>query len=256
MWSDSLSSLYEECRGILDQEGEVRQIVSSTIDADPPRNGDRVSPDVAELARTRTRRRAAGEPMAYVLGFCEFRGRRFVVDRRVIVPREHQAGLLVDYAESLDKSLRVVEVGTGCGAIAITLALTFPDLRISGSDISAHAVAVARDNSQRLGAAVSITEADGVPEGEWDVILLNPPYARDDETLADEAAMHEPRIGITGGDDGLDVIRKVVAGGPRGARLATTHSLAQAHAVRNMLTNPDTQRPDDGNDCLTYGALP
>lgn len=194
--------------------------------------------------------------MAYVLGFCEFRGRRFVVDRRVIVPREHQAGLLVDYAETLDKNLRIVEVGTGCGAVAITLALTFPSLRISGSDISPDAVTAARDNSQHLGAAVPITEADGVPEGEWDIILLNPPYARDDETLADEAATHEPRVGITGGGDGLDVIRKVVASGPSGARLATIHSVAQTHAVRNMLSDPDTQRPDDGNDCLTYGALP
>lgn len=256
MSSSSLSSLYDECRGILPQEVEVRQIVSWTVDIDPSWNDGRVSPELAELARTRTRRRASGEPMAYVLGFCEFRGRRFVVDQRVIVPREHQAGLLVDHAETLDRSLRVVEVGTGCGAIAITLALTFPTLRISGSDISPDAVAVSQENCQRLGAAVSITEADGVPEGEWDVILLNPPYARDDETLADEAAMHEPRVGITGGGDGLDVIRKVVAGGPSGARLATTHSVAQAHAVRNMLTGPHTQRPDGGNDCLTYGALP
>lgn len=159
------------------------------------------------------RRRAAREPVAYVLGRRHFRAVELMVDRRVLVPRP-ETELLVETALELPRGARVIDVGTGSGAVALALKHERPDLRVTGADVSADALAVAAANARRLGLDVRLVEADlldGVG-GSYDAVVANLPYVTDAEwpTLAPEIREHEPPIALAAGEDGLDVIRRLV----------------------------------------------
>jgi release factor glutamine methyltransferase len=156
------------------------------------------------------RRRSAGrEPVAYLLGRRGFRRLELTVDPRVLVPRpetEHVVETALRYAPP---GARVVDVGTGSGAIALALKDERPDLQVTGSDVSADALAVARANGERLGLDVTWVQADLVPRADWDVVVSNPPYVRTDEPLAPELR-HEPPGALLAGVDGLEVLRGLV----------------------------------------------
>jgi release factor glutamine methyltransferase len=160
-------------------------------------------------------RRAAREPLAYLLGRETFRGLELRVDSRVLVPRPHTEAL-VEAGLSVPRGARVLDLCTGSGAVALALAHERPDLRVSGIDISGDALAVARDNGDRLGLEVSWLESDlllGAP-GPWDAVLANAPYiaGRDEHGLAREMIDHEPPGAFRGGRrDGLDVVRRLIA---------------------------------------------
>lgn len=220
------------------------------VDLDRP-----ISPDIVAFTRERVTRRTQGEPLAYVLGWCSFRGQRIVLDKRAIVPREHQGGLLVDFAMNLPIGAHVVDVGTGSGAIALAVAHERPDLFVTASDVSSDAVAVARANADLVGLDISIVVADGVPPGKYDLVLANPPYARSSELarLPAEAVDFEPHLGIIAGDDGLDVVRAIAATTSPGVRLALTHAANQTEAVRSLLAEPETQGDSRSNDWMTVG---
>ena len=196
-------------------------------------------------------RRAAGEPLAYLLGEKEFRGLMLEVDRRVLVPRpetEH----LVDWALELlagalhDRaSPRVIDLGTGSGAIAIAVKHAWPAADVTATDASEAALAVARDNAQRLDLALRFATGswwDAVPatagDVGFDLVLSNPPYiAERDPHLA--ALRHEPCAALASGSDGLDALRTIVAGAaPRlapGGWLLVEHGFDQGDAVRTLL---------------------
>jgi release factor glutamine methyltransferase len=173
--------------------------------ADPGR-GVEVEP-FREYVRRRTRR----EPVAYILGRKGFRRLELAVDPRVLVPRpetEH----VVEAALGLPAGARVVDVGTGSGAIALALADERPDLRLTATEPSPGALAVARANATRLGIAVEFLEGDllePVP-GAIDAVVSNPPYVADGERLAPELAF-EPREALYAGPDGLEVLRRLAA---------------------------------------------
>ncbi len=188
------------------------------------------------------RRRSVGrEPVAYILGRKGFRYIEVRVDARVLVPRP-ETELLVEVGLSLAKGARVVDVGTGSGAIALALKHERPDLDVTGTDFSAEAVQIARANATELGLDVAFAEGDllaGVAE--CDAILSNPPYIAEGEraTLPPEIAAHEPPGALFAGADGLDVIRRLV---PEAARVLTAGGLlalevgaGQAPAVRALL---------------------
>jgi release factor glutamine methyltransferase len=179
----------------------------------------------AELARYRdlVRRRADGEPTAYLVGLKEFYGRPFKVDARVLVPRP-ETELLVEAAlAALPEGGSALDLCTGSGCVAISLALGRKDARVVATDVSEDALAVARENAAALGAVVELATGDlwsAVHAGaRFDVIASNPPYvpSRELPGLAREVR-REPCIALDGGEDGLAVIRRIVEGAP--ARLA------------------------------------
>jgi release factor glutamine methyltransferase len=180
------------------------------------------------------RRAVAREPVAYITGRRGFRRIELAVDPRVLVPRP-ETELLVELAlGALPEGARVVDVGTGSGAVALALADERPDLRVTGSDVSADALVVARANARRLGLEVEWVGADGLPDGAWDAVVANLPYVAEGEPLAPEIARHEPRGALVAGPDGLEAIR------PLAARVdapwvALEHGATQGETVRALL---------------------
>ncbi len=193
-------------------------------------------------------RRRAHEPVAYILGAREFYGRSFVVDKRVLVPRP-DTETLVDVAlrrsASAMLSARTLDLCTGSGCVAVTLARERPTWEVLGTDLSEDALEVARENAVRLAAVprVYFRKADlldGV-HGVFDVITANPPYIRIDEKpeLAKTILDHEPHLALFGGDDGLDLVRRIVDAAPPslavGGLLAMEIGAGQADATAALL---------------------
>lgn len=184
----------------------------------------------------RVRRRSAREPVAYVVGRAHFRRLCLEVDRRVLVPRP-ETEMLVPLAP---ESGRVLDVGTGSGAVALAVKDEFPALDVTATDICDRALDVARRNAARLRLAVRFECADLVAGTGYDAILSNPPYVASDdwETLQPEIRLHEPRRALVSGPDGLDAIRRLVpaafAALAAGGRLAVEVGAGQAARVAEM----------------------
>lgn len=204
------------------------------------------------------RRSVEREPVAYIVGHRAFRRLELAVDPRVLIPRP-ETELLVELAiAALGEGALVVDVGTGSGAVALALADERLDLRVTGSDVSADALAVAESNGARLGLAVEWVLADGVPEGEWDAIVANLPYVASGERLAPEIARHEPPEALLAGDDGLAAIRAVVARA-QAPWVALEHGADQGDAVRELLRTAGWKRVQahrdlGGRERVTVGA--
>jgi release factor glutamine methyltransferase len=216
-------------------------------------------PDAAHATLQATvRRRAAGEPLAYITGHKAFYGLDLCVDGRVLVPRP-DTETLVDWAlevlaiapttaststttEPHTKPTRVLDLGTGSGAIALALQHSRPDLQVLAIDYSTDALTVAQANALRLHLKVRFAQGnwlDGV-QGCFDLIVSNPPYiAALDPHLA--ALTHEPRQALASGDHGLDDIGTIIAQAGRhlqpGGWLLLEHGYDQASAVRALLAD-------------------
>lgn len=161
------------------------------------------------------RRAVEREPVAYITGARGFRRLELRCDPRALIPRP-ETELLVELAVArLPAGARVLDVGTGGGAVALALADERPDLIVSGSDVSEDALALARANGERLDLEVDWVRADllaGVPDT-FDAILANPPYVAESErsSLAPEILRHEPAGALFAGPDGLATIRALLA---------------------------------------------
>jgi release factor glutamine methyltransferase len=173
---------------------------------------------VSRLYGEFVRRRLRREPVAYIVGTKGFRRIELNVDRRVLVPRP-ETELLVEVALERRPG-RVLDVGTGSGAIALALADELPGAAIVATDTSPRALEVARENAKRLGFADRVHfEAGTVPEGEpFDLVLANLPYVaeRDWAGLEPEVTQWEPREALLAGEDGLDAYRELLAPMPEG----------------------------------------
>jgi len=189
------------------------------------------------------RRRSAGrEPVAYITGRRGFRHIELAVDARVLVPRPETELLVEVGVELLPDGARVVDVGTGSGAVALALKDERPDLEVIGTDVSADALAVARANAARLGLGGDVAFVEGdllAGTEEIDAALSNPPYVADGEraSLAPEILRHEPAGALFAGDDGLDVIRRLVpaAAAARARLLAIEVGAGQAATVAALM---------------------
>jgi release factor glutamine methyltransferase len=208
-------------------------------------DSDPLPADAAARWTALQQRRQTGEPVAYLLGEKAFGGLNLQVDARVLVPRP-DTEVLVDWAlDALPPpgatAPRLLDLGTGSGAIALTIASRRPDVQVTATDASADALAVANANAQRLGLPVRFAHGAWLAAvlGEcFDVIASNPPYiAEGDQHLA--ALTHEPISALTAGPDGLDDIRQIVAQAPAalppGGWLLLEHGHDQAAAVRQLL---------------------
>jgi release factor glutamine methyltransferase len=178
-----------------------------------------------EPMRALLRRRAAGEPVAYLLGVREFYGRSFVVSPAVLIPRPDtetlvEAALRWARARGDDVALRIADVGTGSGCIAITMAGELPNASVVATDVSADALQIARENARRNGVGEKVTFV----HGEWteplqahkpfDMLLSNPPYVTEAEMqdLAEGVRNFEPRTALVSGSDGMDSYRHILSG--------------------------------------------
>jgi release factor glutamine methyltransferase len=210
----------------------------TTLWLDPDRE---VTGDAARWFRDAIRRRTVERvPVAYLVEHKGFRHLDLHVDPRVLVPRpetEHLVEALLD----LPAGSRVHDVGTGSGAIALALKDERPDYRVSASDVSPDALAVARGNAERLGLDVTFTQGDlldGV-DPHVDVVVSNPPYVEETQRrfLSPEVVQHEPALALFAGNDGLRTIRPLVtqAAGTDAYMLAMEVGAGQAPAVRALV---------------------
>ncbi|HRN74538.1 peptide chain release factor N(5)-glutamine methyltransferase [Ottowia sp.] len=201
-------------------------------------------PEAGQRLRALTTRRLAGEPIAYLIGSKAFHGLELQIDARVLDPRD-DTETLVDWALELlpsDQASRVLDLGTGSGAIALAIAQQRPRASVLAVDASTDALAVADANARRLGLAVELRHGDWfapVAGERFDVIVSNPPYiAEADPHLA--ALRHEPRQALASGADGLRDIRRIITSAPahlaRGGWLLLEHGWDQATTVHGLLT--------------------
>jgi len=208
-----------------------------------------LDPAVAQQFDEMVRRRTQREPVAYILERAYFRQLELVVDDRVLIPRP-ETELLVDLAQNRQ---RVLDVGTGSGAIALAIAHEREGARVTGIDSSPDAIEVARLNAERTGLEVEFLIADLIVGGPYDLIVSNPPYVRESEwdALQPEIRFYEPREALLGGPDGLDVIRDLVAAATevlsRGGMLGMEIGQGQSRTVEPLferagLTHVDTIR--------------
>jgi release factor glutamine methyltransferase len=207
-------------------------------------------------------RRAEHEPLAYILGHEPFQGIDVAVDSRVLIPRR-ETGLLVEVAAELPEGARVHEIGTGSGAIALALLSKRPDLKVSASDLSPEAAEVARENAERLGIDLEVTVEEGLPDAlvgeQVDMVLANMPYVTDSTIFERSPEIQkEPRLAVTGdcGEDGLGVIRGVLAELPSGWHAAFEHDTHHGPAMREMLEDATTLTDYMGGERVTVGRVP
>jgi release factor glutamine methyltransferase len=196
-------------------------------------------------------RRARREPLQRILGWEEFRGVRVGLTDAVLVPRP-ETETLVEWALALlpppgDRRLLAIDVGTGSGCIACALAVERPDLDVVAVDVSSAAAAVARENARALGLAARVRVIaadlfDGIRGLRADLIVSNPPYLPSAlmPELPPEVRIHEPRLALDGGNDGLAVIRRLAVAARRylraaGALVVETAGGAQASAAAALL---------------------
>ena len=216
---------------------------------------------------------AAGRPLQYVLGHTEFYGLDFQVREGVLIPRPETEELVRWIAESpAPDNPAVLDVGTGSGCIAVTLARLIPESRITAVDISEKALSIARENARRLDAKVDFRQGDALGElfpgqrEQFDLIVSNPPYIprADIETLDTSVKDYEPHLALDGGEDGLDFYRSISekwkAALAPGGRLYFEVGIGQADAVLRIMRAQgfgDIQVVKDHHDIprVVFGTL-
>ncbi len=203
----------------------------------------------------------AGEPIQYVVGNADFMGRVFKCDKRALIPRPETEELVATVLTAADRatSRQIIDVGTGTGCIAISLAFECPAAEIIATDISANALALARENAAAHGqdSRIKFLQTDlldGFEPQSADIIVSNPPYIADAEatSLAPEIREHEPRTALFAGADGLGVIRRLIPqafqvlrpGGRLFLEIGETQSAAVKHLLEQAGYSDVTTRKD------------
>lgn len=211
-------------------------------------------------------RRTAGEPVAYILGRRGFWGLDLEVAPAALIPRPDTETLVAAALPHIDSSSRVLDLGTGCGAVALAIAAERPGTEVLATDIDRRCVALCRRNAKRLGLRVATCVADGFAGlgGDFDVVASNPPYvAAEDPHLAEGDLRFEPQLALVGGRHGLDCIASLVRQAPArlrpGGWLCVEHGSDQQDAVAALFRQAGFEhvelRRDLGNrPRVTLGA--
>ena len=219
---------------------------------------------VAQLAA----RRAAREPLQYIVGEWGFRGLTLTVDERALIPRPETETVVERCLALLEgrDAPRVLDVGTGSGAIALAIADEHPGARVTGIDVSAEALSLARENSARTGVAIELLEIDllsGLPGGDWDLVVSNPPYVRPDEAtgLAPEVVEWEPHVALFDAGHTETLVRAAAAVLATGGALVLESYDERARAVADLLSRAgfvDVAVTQDlaGRERVVEGRLP
>lgn len=181
-------------------------------------------------------RRRNREPLQYITEESEFRSRRFIIRSGVAIPKP-STEVLVEEALALPWT-SACDVGCGSGIVPISLALERPEAAVVGVDLSPEALRLTRENADRLGARLSLVQSDlltGVAF-KFDLVTSNPPYiARDEWDLVDPEVKFEPRLALDGGNDGLDVIRRLIDQRSPGGWLLMEVGFRQARTVAGLM---------------------
>lgn len=232
--------------------------------------------DAGQLARYHAlvSRRVAGEPVAYLTGWREFYGLAFQVTPAVLIPRP-ETELLVELALNKLRAAaapRVLDLGTGSGAIAVAIAHALPDARVCAADCSSAALVLAQSNAARLlgadAARVAFVQSDWfaqLPQQRFDLIVSNPPYvAAGDAHLSQGDLRFEPQLALVGGEDGMRDIRRIVEDASQflqpGGWLTFEHGYDQAVRAARLLQQAgfvqiETQRDLAGHDRVALGRF-
>jgi release factor glutamine methyltransferase len=206
----------------------------------------RLPEQILNPLREKVRRRSEGEPLQHLIGSWEFYGRPFKTDRRALIPRPETERLaeLVLNRMGADANKRLVDVGTGSGVLAVTFALERPALRITATDISGDALALARENAENYSVVDRIiwheTNLLSGTEGEFDFVVANLPYIPNPEiSQLSREVRYDPMLALDGGPDGLHLIRRLVLEAPAylgaGAWICLEIGINQSSAVANVL---------------------
>jgi release factor glutamine methyltransferase len=232
-----------------------------------------LSPAEQERLEALLHRRANGEPLAYLLGYADFHGRRFQVSPAVLTPRPETEELatlaLAELARFPGKKVRALDLGTGSGVLAVTLALEHPAAELVAVDLCSEALEVARANAAALGASARFLESDwfsALANERFHLIVANPPYiAENDAHLEGDGLRCEPRQALIGGADGLAAIRAITAAAlPHlhpGGWLLFEHGWNQGEDSRTLLAVAgfaavQTWRDSSGQERISGGQKP
>ena len=213
------------------------------------RGSERLEPLERERFEALVKRRGDREPVAYILGRKPFRHIELAVDRRVLIPRP-ETELLVEVGLTLPAGVTVADVGTGSGAVALALKHERPDLEVVATEASADALAVARQNAERLELDIEFVQADllsGI-DRDLDAVLANLPYVADGFALPPEISRYEPAGALFAGADGLDQIRRLVGMVGGVAVVALEVGFDQAQAVSELLERAGFDRVERVTD--------
>ncbi|WP_319801553.1 peptide chain release factor N(5)-glutamine methyltransferase [Mesobacillus jeotgali] len=224
------------------------------------------------------KRHSAGEPIQYIIGSEEFYDRRFIVNEHVLIPRPETEELVQGTIQRLEmlfpgkNEIDLVDVGTGSGAISVTLKLEKPELKVTAVDLSKDALEVARKNASELGADIEFLHGDLlqplISQGKKvDAVISNPPYipVADQEWMSDIVTEHEPHMALFAGEDGLDLYRRFMDELPlvlkEKALVGFEIGAGQGEAVRGLLektfphANVEVVFDINGKDRMVFAEL-
>jgi len=184
---------------------------------------EELDPEAAILFERYVKLHAAGKPVQYIIGYEEFYGRKFKVNSEVLIPRPETEELVEGAIKRMkrlfpkEQTLQFVDIGTGSGAIAVTLALEVPFLEVTATDLYLPSLEVAKENAERLGAkTIKFLEGDLLApfletQEKFDIVLSNPPYIpeSDEQSMSEVVTKHEPHRALFAGNDGLAIYRRL-----------------------------------------------
>lgn len=253
-------ALFESVRqlrssGVAVPEMTARVLLSDVLGQDQAwleaHSEEAVGPGQLERFRSALRARADGVPLQYIRGVQEFFGLEFAVTPAVLIPRPETEHLVEAALQRIRPGDRVVDIGTGSGAIAVSLALNAPSATVLASDISLDALAVASRNAARMGADVRFLAADAayaLASTTVEMVVTNPPYVpRADACGLQKELHHEPTVALYGGEDGLEVFERIARSAwealRRGGWLLAEIGFGSRDAVRRLLRSSGWEQP-------------
>jgi release factor glutamine methyltransferase len=208
--------------------------------------------------RQAVKRRGQGEPLQHLLGTVEFCGNTFLCDKRALVPRPETEELVEQLKSRIEnRKSTIVDVGTGSGVIALTLAAQFTDASVHAVDISEEALALSRENAERLGLSQRIqfmrTDLLEALDGPFDVVVANLPYvSRQDRAALSREVLHDPDVALFGGDSGDELIRRLIDQARdrlrSGGLLALEIGVGQSELLSDFLAEKNYRDMESKND--------